>query len=121
MYSEDEGCWEGRIDATHDKEKRLTMNEFQLTLSNYTAQQGMSISELANRMGYDPLLFEKIVIGTNRQIPVDFFIRITDVLDLTRAETDTLVGSWAFGVDCWNWPQSYDDHQAKQPDKRKAG
>ncbi len=39
------------------------MNEFQLTLTNYTARQGMSISELAKRVGYDPLLFEKIVIG----------------------------------------------------------
>ena len=96
------------------------MNEFQLTLSNYTAQQGMSISELANRMGYDPLLFEKIVIGTNRQIPVDFFIRIGDVLDLTRAEKDSLVSSWAFGVDRWNWPQSYEARQNNQPDERKA-
>jgi plasmid maintenance system antidote protein VapI len=87
------------------------MNEFQLTLSKYTAHQGMSISELANRMGYDPLLFEKIVIGTNRRIPVDFFIRIADVLDLTRAEKDALVSSWAFGVDRWNWPQSDDDRQ----------
>jgi hypothetical protein len=121
MYSEVEGCWEGRIDAAHDKEKRLTMNEFQLTLSDYTASQGMSISELANRMGYDPLLFEKIVIGTNRQIPVDFFIQIGDVLNLTRAEKDSLVSSWAFGVDRWNWLQSYDERQAKQSDKRKAG
>ena len=39
-------------------------------------------------MGYDPLLFEKIVIGTNRRIPVDSFTRISDVLDLTRGETD---------------------------------
>ena len=39
-------------------------------------------------MGYDPPLFEKIVIGTNRRIPVDFFIRISGVLDLTRGETD---------------------------------
>jgi hypothetical protein len=39
-------------------------------------------------MGYDPLLFEKIVIGINRRIPVDFFIRISGVLDLTRGETN---------------------------------
>ena len=97
------------------------MNEFQLTLTNYTTQQGMSISELANRMGYDPLLFEKIVIGTNRQIPVDFFIRIADVLNLTRAEKDALVSSWAFGVDRWNWSQNYEARQSKQSDKRKAG
>jgi hypothetical protein len=62
-------------------------------------------------MGYDPLLFEKIVIGTNRRIPVDFFIRIADVLDLTSGEKDALVSSWAFGVDRWNWPQSDDDRQ----------
>jgi transcriptional regulator with XRE-family HTH domain len=112
---------EGGIGAAHDKEQRLTMNEFQLTLSNHTAQQGMSISELASRMGYDPLLFEKIVIGTNRRIPVDFFIRIADVLDLTRAEKDALVSSWAFGVDRWNWSQSYEAHQTEQPDERKVG
>lgn len=97
------------------------MNEFQLTLSHYTARRGMSISELAHRMGYDPLLFEKIVIGTNRRIPVDFFIRIADVLDLTRAETDALVSSWAFGVDRWNWSQSYEAHQTEPPEERKAG
>ena len=62
-------------------------------------------------MGYAPLLFEKIVIGTNRRIPVDFFIRISDVLDLTRVETDALVGWWAFGADRWNWPQSYEAPQ----------
>ncbi len=97
------------------------MNEFQLILSNYTAHQGMSVSELANRMGYDPLVFEKIVIGTDRRIPVDFFIRIADVLNLTRAEKDALVSSWAFGVDRWNWSQSYEANQTEQPDERKVG
>jgi transcriptional regulator with XRE-family HTH domain len=96
------------------------MNEFQLTLTNYTARQGMSISELAKRVGYDPLLFEKIVIGKNRQIPVNFFIRIADVLNLTTGEKDSLVRSWAFGVERWNWPQRYESHQ-RRPAKRKAG
>ena len=39
------------------------MNEFQLTLMNYLSRQGMSLPELAERVGYDPLLFEKIVLG----------------------------------------------------------
>jgi plasmid maintenance system antidote protein VapI len=75
------------------------MNEFQLTLTNYTARQQMSISELAKHVGYTPLLFEKIVIGKNRQIPVDFFIRVADTLDLTIEEKDALVRSWAFGIE----------------------
>ena len=96
------------------------MNEFQLTLTNYTAPQDMSISQLAKRLGYDPLLFEKIVIGKNRQIPVDFFVRIAEVLDLTTEEKDALVRSWAFGVDQWNWSQRYETRQ-RTPAKRKAG
>lgn len=96
------------------------MNEFQLTLTNFTARQRMSISELARRIGYDPLLFEKIVIGKNRQIPVDFFIRIAKVLNLTIAEQDALVRAWAFGVDRWNWSQS-DEARQRRPAKRRAG
>ena len=46
------------------------MNEFQLALRNISARQGMSLSELAKRTGYDPLLFENIVTGKSRQIPV---------------------------------------------------
>jgi hypothetical protein len=96
------------------------MNEFQLTLTNYIARQDMSISELAKRIGYDPLLFEKIIMGKNCQIPVDFFIRIADVLNLTTGEKDALVCSWAFGVDQWNWSHSYETRQ-RTPAKRKAG
>jgi transcriptional regulator with XRE-family HTH domain len=96
------------------------MNEFQLTLTNFTARQGMSISELARRIGYDPLLFEKIVIGKNRQIPVDFFIRIAKVLNLTTAEQDALVSAWAFGVERWNWSQS-NETRRRGPAKRRAG
>jgi hypothetical protein len=96
------------------------MNEFQLTLTNYTARQDMSLSQLAKHVGYDPLLFEKILIGKNRQIPVDFFIQIADVLNLTTAEKDALVRSWAFGGDQWNWSHSYETPQ-RTPAKRKAG
>ena len=52
------------------------MSEFQLTLMNYLARQGMSLSELAKRVGYDPLLFEKIVLGKDRQIPVNFLFEL---------------------------------------------
>ena len=96
------------------------MNEFQLTLMNYLARQGMSLSELAKRIGYDPLLFEKIVLGKNRQIPVNFFIRVADVLNLTVREKDILERAWAFGTDRWNWAQSYESLK-RTPAKRKAG
>jgi transcriptional regulator with XRE-family HTH domain len=97
------------------------MNEFQLTLMNYTARQGMSLSELATRVGYDPLLFEKIVIGKNRQIPVDFFVRIADVLNLATREQDTLVAAWAFGVDRWDWSQKDESATRRSLGRRKAG
>ena len=95
------------------------MNEFQLTLTNYAARQGINISELAKRLGYDPLVIEKTVIGQNRRIPVDFFIRIAEVLNLTTREKDALVRSWAFGTYHWNWPQS-DKGSLRKP-ARKAG
>jgi plasmid maintenance system antidote protein VapI len=94
------------------------MNEFQLTLTNFTARQGMSLAELAKRVGYHPLLFEKIVMGKNRQIPVHFFIRIAEVLNLTRQEQDALVSAWAFGVDRWNWSHSYETHQSRAATRR---
>jgi transcriptional regulator with XRE-family HTH domain len=97
-----------------------SMNEFQLTLMNYLARQGMSLSELAKRVGYDPLLFEKIVLGKTRQIPVNFFLRIADVLNLTTREKDILERAWAFGTDRWNWSQSYETLK-RTPAKRKAG
>jgi hypothetical protein len=97
-----------------------SMNEFQLTLMNYLARQSMSLSELAKRVGYDPLLFENIVLGKNRQIPVNFFIRVADVLNLTTREKDILERAWAFGVDRWNWAQSYESLK-RTPAKRKAG
>jgi len=96
------------------------MNEFQLTLTKITAKRGTSVSEVARSAGYDRLLFENIVTGKSRQIPVDFFVRIADVLDLTNIEKDALVRSWAFGVERWNWPQTSENRQ-RQPAKRKAG
>jgi hypothetical protein len=96
------------------------MNEFQLTLMNYLARQGMCLSELAKRVGYDSMLFEKIVLGKNRQIPVNFFIRVAAVLNLTASEKDALERAWAFGTDRWNWSQSYESLK-RTPAKRKAG
>ncbi len=96
------------------------MNEFQLALRNITARRGMSVSELAERAGYDPLLFENIVTGKSRQIPVDFFVRISNVLDLGTVEKDALVRSWAFGAERWNWPRGYED-RPKGSAKRRTG
>jgi hypothetical protein len=58
--------------------------------------------------------------GIYRQIPVDFFIRIAKVLNLTTAEQDALVRAWAFGVDRWTWSQSNEARQ-RRPAKRRAG
>jgi hypothetical protein len=96
------------------------MNEFQLTLRNITARRGTSISELAKRVGYEPFLFETIVMGKTRQVPVDFFIRIADVLDLSTVEKDDLVRSWAFGRERWNWSSSIEG-SPRRPVKRRAG
>jgi len=57
------------------------------------------MSALAERAGYDSRFFEDIVTGKSRQVPVDFFIRINRILDLTEEEKDALVRSWAFGVE----------------------
>ena len=73
------------------------MNEFQLTLTNILQRRGMSVADLAERTGYNPLFFENIVTGKSRQMPVDFFLRVAQVLDLSEEEKDVLVRSWAFG------------------------
>ena len=73
------------------------MNEFQLTLTNILQRRGISVADLAERTGYNPLFFENIVMGKNRQMPVDFFLRVAQVLDLSEEEKDALVRSWAFG------------------------
>ncbi len=96
------------------------MNEFQLTLTNITARRRTSISELAKRVGYEPFLFENIVAGKSRQVPVDFFIRIADALDLSTVEKDDLVRSWAFGIERWTWSPSIESSPGR-PVKRRAG
>jgi transcriptional regulator with XRE-family HTH domain len=73
------------------------MNEFQLILTNILERRGMSVSDLAVATGYTPLLFESIISGKSRQMPVDFFLRIAQVLNLSEEEKDALVRAWAFG------------------------
>ena len=73
------------------------MNEFQLTLTIIVEKRAISVADLAERAGYNPLFFENIVMGKNRQMPVDFFLRVARVLDLSEEEKDALVRSWAFG------------------------
>jgi hypothetical protein len=58
------------------------MNEFQLKLTNILEGRGLSVSGLAEATGYTPLLFESIITGKSRQMPVDFFLRIAQVLNL---------------------------------------
>jgi hypothetical protein len=96
------------------------MNEFQLTLTNIVAKRGTSIPELAKRVGYEPFFFENIMTGKTRQVPVDFFIRIADVLDLSTLEKDDLVRSWAFGIERWNWSANITS-SPRRPAKRRAG
>ena len=96
------------------------MNEFQLTLTNITARRRTSISELAKRVGYEPFLFENIVAGKTRQVPVDFFIRIADTLNLSTVEKDDLVRSWAFGIERWNWSPSIES-SPRGAAQRRAG
>jgi cyanate lyase len=73
------------------------MNEFQRTLVDILQRRGMSVADLAEQTGYNPLFFENIVTGKDRQMPVDFFLRVARVLDLSEEEKDALVRSWAFG------------------------
>jgi transcriptional regulator with XRE-family HTH domain len=64
---------------------------------NILEKRGMSVADLAERTGYNPLFFENIITGKSRQIPVDFFLRVAQVLDLSEEEKDALVRSWTFG------------------------
>ena len=73
------------------------MNEFHRTLTIIVERRGMSVADLAERTGYNPLFFENIVTGKNRQMPVDFFLRVAQTLNLSEEEKDALVRSWAFG------------------------
>ena len=83
--------------------RKLIMDEFQQTLTNILARHGVSRAELARLTGYAPLLVERISTGKSRQVPVDFFIRVADALELSEEEKDGLVRSWAFGVERWRW------------------
>jgi transcriptional regulator with XRE-family HTH domain len=83
----------------------VAANEFQRILVNILSRQGMSVSELAEQTGYSSLLLENIIAGKSRQMPVDFFVRIADILELSAEEKDELVRSWAFGIEHWSWPQ----------------
>jgi plasmid maintenance system antidote protein VapI len=81
------------------EETIVAANEFQRILMNFLSRHGMSIANLAEHTGYSPLLLDNLVAGKTRQIPVDFFIRVADILNLTMEERDTLVRSWAFGIE----------------------
>ncbi len=98
----------------------MAVSEFQRILMTLLGRQGMSIVNLAEETGYSSLLLENLLAGKSRQIPVDFFIRVADTLSLTTEEKDTLVRSWAFGIERRSWPQSYED-RPRQPIRRKAG
>jgi lambda repressor-like predicted transcriptional regulator len=81
----------------------VAASEFQRTLMIYLSPQGVSVAALARQTGYSPVLLENLIAGKTRQIPVDFFIRIADTLDLTMGEKDDLVRSWAFGIEKRSW------------------
>ncbi len=78
------------------------MHEFEHTLMTILARHGMRLSELAEQAGYTPTFFSSVVSGKSRQVPVDFFVRIANVLDLSNQEKDELIRSWAFGVERWD-------------------
>jgi hypothetical protein len=78
------------------------MNEFEHALLDILARHETSLAEVAKQTGYNLTLFKDIVSGKSRQMPVDFFVRIADVLELSNQEKDELVRSWAFGVERWD-------------------
>lgn len=81
----------------------MAASEFQRRLMNHLNQGGMSIANLAEHTGYSSRLLENLIAGKTRQIPVDFFVRVADTLNLTTAEKDALVRSWAFGIEKRSW------------------
>jgi hypothetical protein len=81
----------------------MAVSEFQQILMNNLSLQGMSVANLAERTGYGPLLLDNLIAGKTRQIPVDFFVRVADTLNLTQEERDALVRSWAFGIEKRSW------------------
>jgi cyanate lyase len=78
-----------------------SMNEFEHTLMSKLSSKDMALSDLAERLGYEPLFLKNIVAGKDRSVPVDFFVRTAEVLGLSNEEKDELVRSWAFGVERW--------------------
>jgi hypothetical protein len=74
----------------------------------YLSSQGVSVAALARQTGYGPVLLENLIAGKTRQMPVDFFVRVANALDLTTEEKDDLVRSWAFGIEkrTWHLPNS---------------
>ncbi len=81
----------------------MAVSDFQRTLMNILSRQSMSVAQLAEHTGYNPLLLEKLIAGKSREMPVDFFIRVADVLNLSPEEKDALVRSWAFGIEKRSW------------------
>jgi lambda repressor-like predicted transcriptional regulator len=84
----------------------MAASEFQRTLMSHLSREGMSVAGLARQTGYSPVLLENLIAAKTRQIPVDFFIRVADVLDLTTVEKDALIRSWAFGIENRSWSLS---------------
>jgi lambda repressor-like predicted transcriptional regulator len=84
----------------------MATSEFQRTLISHLSRQGTSIVDLAGRTGYSPVLLENLIADKTRQISVDFFVRVADALDLTTAEKDALIRSWAFGIENRSWSLS---------------
>jgi lambda repressor-like predicted transcriptional regulator len=86
----------------------MAASEFQRTLMSYLSRQGVSVAALARQTGYGTVLLENLIAGKTRQMPVDFFVRVADALDLTMEEKDALVRSWAFGIEkrTWHLPNS---------------
>jgi cyanate lyase len=78
-----------------------SMNEFEHTLMSKLSSKDMALSDLAERIGYEPIFLKNIVAGKDRSVPVDFFVRTAEVLGLSNQEKDELVRSWAFGVERW--------------------
>ena len=81
----------------------MAASEFQQRLMNHLGRQGMSVANLAQRTGYSPLLLENLLAGKTRQMPVDFFVRVADTLDMSTLEKDALIRSWAFGIEKRSW------------------
>ena len=70
---------------------------------SHLSRRGMSVAGLARQTSYIPVLLENLIAGKTRQTPVDFFIRVADVLDLATVEKDALIRSWAFGIENRSW------------------